>query len=230
MTVIVDSLEPITLVGAGTLTKSDLESCLRLAPKVVAADGGAVHCRKFGHIPEAVIGDMDSLEAADIAAIAPERLHHIAEQNSTDFDKALRSITAPVVLGAGFAGARVDHQLACYNALVRHPDRRCVLLSDADITFLAPPKLCLKLGAGTRVSLFPMGSVSGTSEGLRWEIDGLAFAPDGSIGTSNEAVGAVTLTFSAPHMLVILPREWLAEVVRTLRAQAVSQTGGWPAL
>lgn len=230
MGLIVDSLEPITLVGAGTLTKSDLERCLKLAPRLVAADGGALHCRDFGHMPEAVIGDMDSLDPADLAEFDPERLHLITEQSSTDFDKALRSVAAPVVLGAGFTGARVDHQLACYNALVRHPDQRCVLLSDTDVVFLAPSTLTLELTKGTRVSLFPMGPVSGTSDGLRWEINGMQFAPDGWIGTSNEAEGPVTLAFSSAHMLVILPRDWLAEVVRMLQAQAALQTGAWPAL
>jgi len=71
--------------------------------------------------------------------------------------------------------------------------------------FLCPPELHLPLAAGARVSLFPMGAVTGTSQGLDWPIGGIDFAPDGRVGTSNRAQGDVTLRVTAPRMLVILP-------------------------
>ncbi|WP_243403529.1 thiamine diphosphokinase [Shimia abyssi] len=219
-------MEPITLVGAGECAEIDIKQCLDMAPRVFAADGGARHCRAAGIMPELVIGDLDSILEGETLDIPPTHLHHVAEQDSTDFEKALRVLTAPLILGVGFTGARMDHQLACYNALVRYPERRCVLLSDSDIAFLAPPSLELPLVAGTRVSLFPMGLVEGVSDGLRWPIAGLTFTPDGRIGTSNEATGAVMLSVTAPKMLVILPRECFAIVVTALAAPS----GSWPAL
>ncbi len=226
MDLIVNSLEPITLVGAGQATQSDLNLSLLIAPRLVAADGGAAFCVNNGHMPEAVIGDMDSLAASERAEIPESRIYRLEEQDSTDFDKALRNIAAPLVVGIGFTGARLDHQLACYNVLVRNPDKRCLLLSDTDIAFLAPPSLQMNLVAGTRVSLFPLGLVEGASEGLRWPIGGLVFTPDGRIGTSNAAVGPVELVMTAPKMLIILPRDWLEEAVRALLALS----GSWPAL
>lgn len=223
---IVHSLEPITLVGAGLVAENDIKRCLALAPGLVAADGGAAHCLALGQVPRAVIGDMDSLAPDLRAAIPDDRFHAIGEQDSTDFEKALRTIRAPITLGVGFTGARLDHQLACFNGLVRHPERRCILLSDTDIAFLAPPVLALPLTAGTRVSLFPLGLVEGVSEGLRWPIGGLVFTPDGRIGTSNQATGPVRLEMTAPKMLVILPRVWLEVVVRALGGRP----GSWPAL
>jgi thiamine pyrophosphokinase len=53
--------------------------------------------------------------------------------------------------------------------------------------------------------------VIGRSTGLDWPIDGIDFAPDRAIGTSNRASGGpVSLEFSARKMLVILPRAHLA--------------------
>ena len=138
------------------------------------------------------------------------RLHPIPEQATTDFDKALRSIVAPFVVGVGFLGARLDHGLAVLNTLVRHADRRCVLLGAQDVVFLAPLQMELRLPKGSRLSLFPMGPVEGESEGLRWPLQGLHFAPDGMIGTSNEVSGPVRLRFSAARMVVILPRSAMA--------------------
>ncbi len=218
--------EVVTLVGAGAATPAEIKRCQALGPTLVAADGGAMHCLEAGRTPDLVIGDMDSLETSTSQGISADRLHLIAEQDSTDFDKALRNISAPLVLGVGFTGARMDHQLACYNTLVRHPDRRCILLSDTDIAFLAPPRFAIDLPKETRLSLFPFGLVEGVSDGLHWPIGGLSFTPDGMIGTSNETTGPVDLTFTGPKMLIILPKEWLERVTSALLETAAR----WPAL
>lgn len=213
---IVESHHGVTLVGGAPVTAAALALALTHAPRLVAADGGADRLLRLGHLPEAVIGDMDSLSAPAQVRLAG-RIHRIAEQETTDFDKALRSISAPFVLGLGFAGARLDHGLAVLNGLARHPDRRCLILSGQDVAFLAPLRLELALPPGSRLSLFPLGPVSGTSEGLRWPIDGLRMAPDGMIGTSNQVVAPrVRLGFDAARMLVILPRVRLPAVLAAL--------------
>lgn len=225
MTAIVHSLEPITLVGAGSLSDSDIDDSLALAPTLVAADGGAAHCLAAELMPEAVIGDLDSLDMVQAARIPWERVHEITEQDSTDFDKALRHIETPLVVAVGFTGARMDHELAAYNVLVRRADRRCVLVGETDVLCVAPPKLALDVPKDTRVSLFPMGAVTGRSEGLKWPIDGIDFAPDGGIGTSNAATGPVTLEMAAAGMLLILPKAILPLLVKALLATPE----GWPA-
>jgi len=215
-TPIVQSLQGVTLVGGGPLSRAALHRCLGIAPGLVAADGGADRLLKLGMRPQAVIGDLDSITAGARAALG-DAVHLVPEQDTTDFDKALTRIAAPFVLGLGFSGARLDHGLAVLNALVRHPARRCLILGGGDVTFLAPPRISLHLPVGSRLSLFPMGPVAGRSTGLRWPIDGLAFAPDAMIGTSNEVTQAkVTLTFDAPRMLVILPARALRTVLRAL--------------
>ncbi len=168
-------------------------------------------------MPDAVIGDFDSISDTARAAIPQDRLHAIAEQDSTDFDKCLRNIDAPLVIGLGFGGARLDHELAAFNTLVRRPERRCLLLGQDNIAFLAPPALHLPLEAGTPVSLFPMAAVEGVSDGLHWPIAGLNFTPDGQIGTSNMATGDVSLNFTTPKMLLLLPQTCFELAVRALQ-------------
>ncbi|MCA3448299.1 MAG: thiamine diphosphokinase [Rhodobacter sp.] len=214
---IVDSPDGVTLVGGGPVQARLLGLALRRAPVLVAADGGADRALAAGHVPVAVIGDFDSLSAEARRRIPPDRQHRITEQETTDFDKALRSIAAPFVLALGFAGARIDHSLAVFNTLLRHPGRVCIVLGAEDAVFLCPPDLTLRLPVGDRLSLFPMGAVRGTSDGLRWPIDGIALAPDGLIGTSN-AVSAPTvrLQVDAARLLVILPRRRLDAVLDAL--------------
>ncbi|WP_417606309.1 thiamine diphosphokinase [Primorskyibacter flagellatus] len=209
---ILHSAEPVTLVGGGDHDEIALSECLRHAPKVVAADSGADVALSCDILPHAVIGDFDSLSDAAKATIPPERLHHVSEQDSTDFEKCLRSIEAPAVLCAGFLGARLDHQVAVLSVLARY-DGRCLLVGAVDIVFAAPRHIALDLPLGSRFSLFPMGAVTGRSSGLRWPIDGLDFAPDGRIGTSNEVTGPVDLETDGAGMLVILPRSGFAQVL-----------------
>ena len=222
---IVHKLEPITLVGGAGLPDDALERAISSAPSLVAADGGAAHLLRRGLVPEAVIGDMDSLSGELKAQLPSTVIYQIDEQDSTDFEKCLMRVEAPVIVGLGFLGGRLDHQLAALHALVRFADQRCVLLGHDEVVFLCPPQIDLQLNAGAAVSLFPLCAVNGAAEGLKWSFPSLDFAPGQRIGTSNEALGAVSLTMSAPGMICILPAQFFEEVVRALQAQA----GSWPA-
>jgi thiamine pyrophosphokinase len=214
---IVQSLQGVTLAGGGPFSRRDLAFALARAPVAVAADGGADRLLAAGVMPEAVIGDFDSLSEGALQAIPKARQHRLAEQMTTDFDKALRSVAAPFVLALGFAGARIDHGLAVFNTLVRRADRRCIVVGPVDIAFAAPAEIDLVLRGGDAVSLFPMAPVTGRSVGLEWPIDDIDFAPDGITGTSNRVVGGrVRLCFDMPGMLVILPRRRLDAAIKAL--------------
>jgi len=204
---IVADNKPVTLIGGAEIKKTLLDRAQSLGPTVVAADGGADAALYNGVVPSAVIGDFDSLSEAARDRLPNSALHKIPDQDTTDFDKCLRNIDAPLVIGIGFSGNRLDHQLAAYNTLVRHPDRPCLLLGVEELVFLCPPSIRLDLKNGTPVSLFPMGAVEGVSDGLEYPIDGLNFAPDGRVGTSNVAIGPVDISVTSPKMLVILPQE-----------------------
>ncbi len=207
----------VTLLGGGAVGQNDLRDALKLAPILVAADGGADTALAQGRLPDAVIGDFDSLSEHARATIPADRQHPISEQDSTDFDKCLRTISAPMILGVGFLGPRLDHQLATLNALVRRADLRCILLGAEEIAFVCPRSLALSPPLGTRVSLFPMGDVAATSEGLKYPLEGIDFAPDGLIGTSNETSAAtVEIRVSAARMIAILPRGLLRQVVQAM--------------
>lgn len=224
---IVYSSDPVALFGGGEATLADVAEVRGLSGPCVAADGGAQIALEAGIALDAVIGDFDSVTADVLQQVPTERQHHIAEQDSTDFDKALRHILAPVVLAVGFLGGRVDHQLACFHVLARRADRPCILVGQDEVVFLCPPRLDLNTQPGDVVSLFPLAAVQGTSTGLRWPIDGLTFHPMSTIGTSNSAEGPVSLTMSDPAMIVIAPRRCLFALTRAL--VQVSQAGRWPA-
>lgn len=224
---IIRSSRPLTLLGGGAATPADLHAALVLAPTCIAADSGAHLALSEGIDLAAVIGDMDSISDAARAQIPTERFHPVAEQDSTDFDKALRHLSAPTIIAVGFTGGQIDHALAALHTVLRCADQRIVLLGQEDVVFLCPRILDLDLPDGTRVSLFPLGAVTGRSTGLFWPIEGIAFAPGLRSGTSNRATGAIRLEMDAPGMLCILPRAFMPAVVAAL--SHLPADAQWPA-
>ncbi len=100
---IIESAVPVTLLGGGTVYDGDIVEALPLAPVCVAADSGGRHALEADIDLAAVVGDFDSI-GPDLERIPMSRQIHIDEQESTDFDKALRHILAPVVLAVGRTG------------------------------------------------------------------------------------------------------------------------------
>jgi thiamine pyrophosphokinase len=211
---IVQSQDGVTLIAGGPVLARDLRAALALAPCLVAADGGADRALALGAAPQAVIGDMDSLSDAGRVRLGAV-VHKIAEQNSTDFDKALRNIDAPLVIGLGLLGGRVDHELSALQVLARR-QRRCLLVGREDVVFAAPPHMVMGMRPGDRFSLFPFAPVTGRSTGLEWPIDAIDFAPDARGGTSNRASGRVEVWMDAPGMLVIVPRARFGAAVQAM--------------
>lgn len=212
----IDEPDPVLLIGAGPVELADYRAAHAFTHAVVAADGGAERAIDLGVTPKAVFGDLDSLKD-EVRAILPAGvLHRSGDQDSTDLDKCLSRIKAPLVIGIGFSGGRLDHQLAMCNSLVRFSDLRCIMVGQGNLLFLCPLDIRMDLPPGTHMGLFPMAHVRGTSKGLRWPIDGIAFSPDGRVGTSNSVTGKVELTFSAPKMLVTLPADCLQDAIAAL--------------
>lgn len=218
--------QPVALVGGGGFDWETFALADRRTGAVVAADGGANRFRPGAGLFNApsplaaVIGDMDSVEnidawraRSDCAVVA------IAEQDTTDLEKCLYAVEAPLYLGVGFLGRRFDHTLAATHALLAYPHRRVILIGETDLIFLCPRRVTLRLTPGARVSLYPLGPVRGVaSTGLEWPIDGLDFAPGRRIGASNRAdADATSIELDGGAAAIILHRDWLDAAIDALR-------------
>lgn len=214
---------PVTLVGGGALDRAMLADARTLGRHLVAADGAADRLMELGQPPDAVVGDMDSIRCR--AALPPGcRIIELAEQATTDFEKCLYSVDAPLYLGAGFTGRRVDHSLAVFHAMLRYPEKAVILIGQEEIIALAPARqtLSIAVGTGARVSFFPLLPVTGAaSGGLKWQIDGLPMEAGSQIGTSNQSTAeTIRFAFDGPGALIMLPRPALAALAEALMASA----------
>lgn len=210
---IVSSNRAICLVGGAPVSDAVFAAVAPLVDGFVGVDGGADHLLARDLSPLAVIGDLDSLSAQARAAFA-DCLWHIAEQETTDFEKALSRVEAPQIIALGFTGGRLDHALAVLNVMARMPDRGVFLFDADDVSYMAPQgDSAIDLPAGTRVSLMPLGDVRASAAGVVWPFTDWALHPVGRTSASNMATGGTVRITAQGPLLVTLPQAHLAAAV-----------------
>lgn len=215
----------LVIVGGGTLEDGDLGALHASGGHLVGADGGGDAIFAAGLVPEAIIGDFDSLEDPD--AWGPEtRLIRIEEQQSTDFEKTLYCTSAPVTVALGMTGRRFDHTLAALDAVSHYArERRIILVDEFDIALAVSGNFSFTVAAGERVSVHPLVPVTfKRSTGLKYPLHGLGLAPGVRTGTSNAAVaGPFSIEPEAGETgawLLILPKRYLTALIAQLAGEA----------
>ena len=178
----------LVIVGGGAVDYQLMRDLEASGAHLVAADGGADEIVKAGLVPEAIIGDFDSISDPE-SWLGRTRLIRISEQETTDFEKVLYSVRAPVTIGLGMTGKRFDHTLAALDAVARYAtDRIIILVDEADVAMALTGSFSFEVDGGDRVSVHPLKPIKfRRSIGLKYPLDGLRLAPGERTGTSNEA-------------------------------------------
>ena len=175
----------VVAIGGGDVDYDMLRSLAALRP-VVAADGGADIALDAGIMPRLVIGDLDSI--LDPERFPKENLCFIPDQNSTDLEKTLNLVKAPLFLGLGFLGRRLDHSLASMHALATATSP-VLLIGPHDAVIYCRGDFTASLPHQVRISFWPLTRQCFiASHGLRWALDGLTLETGQAIGTSNQTV------------------------------------------
>ncbi|MBQ9193295.1 MAG: thiamine diphosphokinase [Bacteroidales bacterium] len=192
------------------------------ADAVVCCDGSVLKYLRYGkrrygeeRLPEAVVGDMDTLPKSWQERLA-DRIVHESEQDYNDQTKAMRYVlshhpdaTEIHILGA--TGRREDHTIGNLGLLMEYTrlfDLEGIhveSVSDWSTAFAVTDSCELHVGKGRRVSLFSAdNSLTIRSEGLQWPTDAVVFDAWWP-ATLNRAVDdVIKLTFSHPSRALIL--------------------------
>lgn len=211
---IVSSSGLVCLVGGAPIATSAIAAVLPLVKTFVGVDGGADHLRAAGVVPQAVIGDLDSLTVAAREAFAGQ-LYQVDEQETTDFEKALLRVEAPCILGLGLTGGRMDHSLSVLNVMARYAARAIVLANADDVCFVARQgRTTFGLPAQTRISLMPLYHAQVSLSGVVWPFDDRRMQPTGFTSPSNAALGGPVICDVAGPVLVTLPRAHLTTALQ----------------
>ena len=192
------------------------------ADAVVCCDGSVLKYlrytkRRFGkeRMPEAVVGDMDTLPKAWQERLAGLIVHE-SGQDDNDQTKAMRyvlakhpDVTEIHILGA--SGRREDHTLGNLGLLMEYTrmfdlgDIRLEAVSDYSTAFPLTGSCELHVGKGRRISLFsPDNTLTIKSEGLQWPTDGVIFDNWWPATLNRATEDVVKLTFSHTSRALVL--------------------------
>ncbi len=182
----------LIIVGGGHVDVALLKTLYAEGAMVIGADGGADICAGAGIVPDAIIGDLDSL-ADSFRWGKKTKIIEIKEQDTTDFEKCLYSSEAPITICLGVTGKRLDHTLAALDVLARHAARRhMAIVSETDLVLAVRGKFAFEIEKGARVSVHPVTPITfATSVGLEFPLQGVELAPGLRTGTSNRALSGV---------------------------------------
>lgn len=202
--------------GDGDMPRRTLAAAFETGrPLVIAADGGARNAAHFGLIPQHIIGDMDSLDADELAAFeaAGAQLHRCSpEKDETDLELALCLALehgANWIRIFGAVGDRLDQTLSNIYLL------GLPALADRDVRLVAGRAETWLIGVGEHriagtvgdtVSLLPLAGDAGgiTTDGLHYPLrdETLYFGP--ARGVSNVMRGgAATVRVGSGLLMVV---------------------------
>lgn len=156
---------------------------------VVCCDGAADACIRWGRVPEAIVGDGDSL-SSEVKERYADRIHREEEQDTNDLSKAFRYCLSQgkkrmAIVGA--TGKREDHTLGNISLLVDYMEQAEVsLLTDYGIFVPIQADACFRSYRGQQVSIFNFDATELWAEGLVYP---LSVFTRWWQGTLNEAEG-----------------------------------------
>ena len=178
----------------------------------VAADGGANLLHVLNLIPDAVVGDFDSLHS-DVQKQLPETiLFCVKEQDTNDADKAVRhclKLGFTEIKLVGTDGGRQDQFISSLEILFKYsPNARLIIWTALERMEFILDTWKETLPLGTTLSLLPLfGGARGVfSQGLKFELNNHVLLPGKSpSGVSNQVLSnPVTLSIEGGQLLLVV--------------------------
>lgn len=181
---------------------------------VICADGGANGIAKAGIVPNIILGDLDSITAANLNYFRKKgvEIRKISEQETTDFEKSLRYITEKklkdlIVFGA--VSSRPDHTLNNFSILRRYYRKLNIKLIDTDFDiFYVKNKISFNSEKCKVVSLMAMPEAKGiTTKGLKYALKNETLEFGIREGTLNKtSAKVINISFKSGHLLLFIGR------------------------
>lgn len=166
--------EAVIVAGGDYPTSEQALQVLHNAPYVVCCDGAADRYIATGHVPDAIVGDGDSISAYNRTKYA-SRLHIVAEQETNDQTKAVNFLLGKEMRNIAIVGAtgrREDHTIGNISLLIEYARVGAQVRSFTDHGVFIPCNgdTTLKCRKGQQVSIFSITAKNLSAEGLLYPI------------------------------------------------------------
>jgi thiamine pyrophosphokinase len=181
---------------------------LNNAARIICCDGSAQNLVMAGYIPDAIVGDMDSL-SEDLKNRFADRIYPNENQSTNDLTKAVEwcyemSYRNVVIVGA--TGKREDHTIGNISLLADYAEKMKVrMVTDTGIFMPFLESCKVSSFKNQQVSIFsinPETEISST--GLKFPLINLKIN-SWWVATLNEALGdSFSLEFSSGRIIVFL--------------------------
>ncbi len=164
------------IVANGNFPQHEIpQGYLKNAVRIICCDGSAENLIKGGFMPDAIIGDMDSLNKS-IAGRFHDRIFQNSDQETNDLTKAVlwcseRGFKNLIILGA--TGKREDHTIGNISLLAEYSGEMKVMMV-TDTGVLVPMKQSSTLSSfpGQQISIFSIDPETEiTSRGLMYPLE-----------------------------------------------------------
>lgn len=202
----------IVIVADGSFPEHEIPlGYLKNAGKIICCDGSAGNLVSAGYIPDAIVGDLDSL-TENLAIRFADRIFLNESQDTNDLTKAVqwcREMNYNEIVIIGATGKREDHTIGNISLLAEYAKTMNVkMVTDTGI-FIPFLKSCtVQSFPGQQVSLFSIDpETKVTSSGLKFPLNGIKIS-NWWVATLNEAPGdSFSLEFSNGKVIVYLKYE-----------------------
>ncbi len=166
--------DAVIVAGGEFPTGTQPLEILQSAPFVVCCDGAADRYITTGGVPDAIVGDGDSIGATNREKFA-HLLHIVTEQESNDQTKAVRYLMEKgkrriAIVGA--TGRREDHTIGNISLLIEYAHAGCDVCTFTDYGVFIPCNgtTTHKCRKGQQVSIFSITAKELSAEGLLYPI------------------------------------------------------------
>lgn len=202
--------EPYTVIVAdGIFPQHEIPlGYLKNAKRIVCCDGSTENLLLYGMLPDAIVGDLDSL-SDELASRFADRIHLDESQDTNDLTKAVKWCSdlgyKDIVIIAA-TGKREDHTLGNVSLLADYiKDVNVIMVTDTGIfrPFLKSSEILSF--PGQQVSIFSIDpGAEITSQGLRYPLTRTKIT-NWWFATLNEALGnSFSLEFNTGRFIVYL--------------------------
>lgn len=195
------------IVADGTYPQHEIPlGYLRNAKKIICCDGSAQNLILSGLQPDAIVGDMDSLND-DLAIRFSDRIFRDKNQDTNDLTKAVKWCSEMgykdiVIVGA--TGKREDHTLGNISLLAEYiKDVNVIMVTDTGIIQPLLKSSVISSFPGQQISIFSINpETEVTSQGLRYPLSRTKIS-NWWFATLNEALGdTFSLEFNDGRLIV----------------------------
>ena len=181
---------------------------IRNAGRIICCDGSAGNLLEFGLEPDAIVGDMDSLDSELYSRYA-DKIHADDDQETNDLTKAVKwslKMGFRDIAIVGATGKREDHTIGNISLLAEYArEANVIMVTDTGIFKPYTRSSEIKSFPGQQVSIFSINpSTLITSEGLKYPLAGKRLE-NWWQGTLNESLSdKFKLLFEGGTLLVFL--------------------------